>query len=91
MSDYCECEKKPGGVLTVDDLDSLVHTVCGKKIGPMPKDIHKVKKPVYCAHRARRFGGEYVNFNHWHCDVCHTQWADGAQEPKDVVIAFVEA
>lgn len=43
---YCECPKKPGGILEVDDLSVMIHTVCGKKIGPMPKE----RKPVYCAH-----------------------------------------
>ena len=80
---YCECPKKPGGVLEVDGLGTMIHTVCGKKIGPMPKE----RKPVYCGHPASQ---SRIRANERTiCDFCGAEWMNWEEEPK-VEIGYVE-
>lgn len=85
MSDYCDCEKKPGDIIEYDS--SMHHTTCGKIIA-LPF-APKERKPVYCAHRNKV--GQYGNDSaRYECGTCEAKWESWEDEPK-VVIGYLEA
>ena len=84
MAEYCECEKKPGGILEIDgDLKGMIHATCGKKI-VMPKE----RRPVYCAHpnKESKPGNDCSVYD---CALCGSHWSSWDVEPKKE-IGFVE-
>lgn len=57
--EYCECPKKPGGILEIQgELRDMIHAGCGKKIGPMPLEAH----PILCGCGHTNVGA---------CSFCH--------------------
>ena len=83
MSEYCECEKKPGGILEVNSLNpnGMYHMGCGKLVGPMPEPQPKERRPVYCAHpnKESKPGNDCSVYD---CALCGSHWSSWDGEPK---------